>query len=96
MGYRVFSFRDSRYAQKSEADEFFHAAEKARESIEKMHDLAREMEDRYGERYFGERGGYYGDRYGMRGGYYGGHEPEMWEDDMYGERRRRDSRGRYM
>ena len=85
MGYRVFSFRDSRYAQKSEADEFFHAAEKARESIEKMHDLAREMEDRYGERYFGERGGYYG-----------GHEPEMWEDDMYGERRRRDSRGRYM
>ena len=45
MGYRVYSFRDSRYGQKSEADEFFHAAEKARESIEKMHDLACEMED---------------------------------------------------
>ena len=85
MGYRVYSFRDSRYGQKSEAYEFFHAAEKARESIEKMHDLACEMEDRYGERYFG-----------MRGGYYGRREPEMWPEDMYGERRRRDSMGRYM
>ena len=78
MGYRVYSFRDSRYGQKSEADEFFHAAEKAREAVEKMHELACEMEDRYGERYFGRR------------------EHEMWDDDMYGERRRRDSRGRYM
>ena len=82
MGYRVYSFRDSRYGQKSEADEFFHAAEKAREAVEKMHELACEMEDRYGERYFGER--------------YGRREHEMWDDDMYGERRRRDSRGRYM
>lgn len=90
MGYRVYNFRDSRYGQKSEADEFFHAAEKAREAVEKMHELACEMEDRYGERYFGERDGYYGDRYGMR------REPEMWPDEMYGERRRRDSRGRYM
>lgn len=78
MGYRVYNFRDSRYGQKSEADEFFHAAEKAREAVEKMHELACEMEDRYGERYFGRR------------------EHEMWDDDMYGERRRRDSRGRYM
>lgn len=94
MGYRVFSLKDSRYGAKSEAEEFFHAAEKARAAVETMHDLACEMEDRYGERYFGERGGYYGDRYGMRGDYYG--RREMWDDDMYGERRRRDSRGRYM
>ena len=85
MGYRVYSFRDSRYGQKSEADEFFHAAEKAREAVEKMHELACEMEDRYGERYFGERGGY------------GRREREMWDDEiMYDERRRRDGRGRYM
>lgn len=85
MGYRVYNFRDSRYGQKSEADEFFRAAEKARAAVEEMHELACEMEDRYGERYFGERGGSYGRR-----------EHEMWDDDMYGERRRRDSRGRYM
>ena len=76
----------------SEADEFFEAAEKARKAVEKMHDLACEMEDRYGERYFGERG-----RYGMRDDYYGRRDHEMMDDDMmYGERRRRDSRGRYM
>lgn len=89
MGYRVFSMRDSRYGSKSEVEEFFHAAEKAREAVEKMHDLACEMEDRYGERYFGERSDYYGSRYGRR-------DREEWDDDMYGERRRRDSRGRYM
>jgi len=44
------------------------------------------MRDRYGER------GNYGDRYGMRGDY----DRRDWEDDMYGERRRRDSRGRFM
>lgn len=91
MGYRVYSFRDSNHGQKSEADQFFRAAEKARAAVEEMHDLACEMEDRYGERYFGERG-----RYGMRDDYYGRRDHEMWEDDMYGERRRRDSRGRYM
>ena len=84
MGYRVISMRDGRYGRKSEADEFFHAAERARAAVEEMHDLACEMEDRYGERYFGGR-----DAYGRR-------EHEMWEEDAYGERRRRDSRGRYM
>lgn len=83
--------RGGRHHDESEADEFFEAAEKARRAVEKMHDLASEMEDRYGERYFGERG-----RYGMRGDYYGRRDHEMWDDDMYGERRRRDSRGRYM
>lgn len=33
---------------------------------------------------------------GLFGGSYGRREHEMWDDDMYGERRRRDSRGRYM
>lgn len=54
-------------------------------TVEKMHELASEMEDRYGERY-----------YGMRGGYYGRRDHGDWDDEMYGERRRRDSRGRYM
>lgn len=84
--------RGDRYGRKSEADEFFHAAEKARAAVEEMHDLACEMEDKYGERYFGERG-----RYGMRDGY-GRRDHEDWDemDDMYGMRRRRDSRGRYI
>ena len=92
MSYRVISMRGDRYGRKSEADEFFHAAEKARAAVEEMHDLACEMEDKYGERYFGERG-----RYGMRDGY-GRRDHEDWDemDDMYGMRRRRDSRGRYM
>lgn len=79
--------RDNRYGQKSEADEFFRAAEKAREAVETMHELACEMEDRYGERYFGERG---------RSGSYGQRDPEMWDDASYGERQRRNSRSRYM
>ena len=90
MSYRVISMRDGHYGRRSEADEFFHAAEKARAAVETMHDLACEMEDRYGERYFGSR-------YGMRDDYYGRREHEMWEDDpYYGQRRRRDARGRYM
>lgn len=90
MGYSVYNFRGKSHHEDSEADEFFEAAEKARRAVEKMHDLASEMESRYGERYFGERG-----RYGMRD-YYDRRDHEMWDDDMYGERRRRDSRGRYM
>lgn len=78
----------------SDADEFFEAAEKARRSVEKMKMLAEEMEHQYGERYYGMRDHDYGmrehypeyDHYGMR--------HEDW--DEYGERRRRDSRGRYM
>ena len=76
--------RDGRYGRRSEADEFFHAAEQAREAIETMHCLAEEMEDRYSS------------RMGMRGDMYGRREHEMRDDDMYGERRRRDSMGRYM
>ena len=90
MSYRVISMRDG-YHSRSEADEFFEAAEKARRAVEKMHDLACEMESRYGERYFGER-----EHYGMRDDYHGRREPDSWDDDMYSERRRRDSRGRYM
>ena len=85
MGYSIYSLRGGRHHDESEADEFFEAAEKARRAVEKMHELASEMEDRYGERY-----------YGMRGGYYGRRDHGDWEDEMYGERRRRDSRGRYM
>lgn len=84
MGYRVYSFgRKDRHG--SDADEFYEAAEMARESVAKMHELAKEMEHRYGERYFGERH----DMYGMR-------DRDGWDEMEYGERRRRDSRGRYM
>lgn len=82
MGYRVYSFgRKDHHG--SEADEFFDAAEMARKGVERMHELASEMEDRYGERFYGMRY----DGYGMR-------HHEDWDD--YGERRRRDSRGRYI
>jgi len=84
MGYTIYSTKGAHHREESEADEFFEAAEKARKAVEKMHDLACEMEDRYSERY-----------YGMRGSY-GRRDHEMWDDDMYMERRRRDSRGRYM
>ena len=92
MGYRVFSMKSG----SSESREFEEAAMMAKEGIERMCDLADEMADQYGER----RGGYYGGRgrYGNRGGY-GNRYGERDEWDMmydYGERRRRDSRGRYM
>ena len=86
MGYRVISFRG-----KNESHEFDEALDMAKEGMARVCELAEEMRDRYG-----ERGGYYGDRYGMRGGYYGRRDHDEWEDDMYGERRRRDSRGRFM
>ena len=92
MGYSIYSLKGGHHAG-SEAEEFFEAAEKARRAVEKMHDLASEMEDRYSERYYGDR---YGMRsYGRRGGY---GEREDWDDmdEMYGMRRRRDSRGLYM
>lgn len=83
MGYSIYSLKGGR-RDGEEAEEFFEAAEKARRAVEKMHDLACEMEDRYSERY-----------YGMRGGSYGRRDHEMWDDDPYMERRRRDSMGRY-
>ena len=81
MSYRVISFRG-----RSESHEFDEALEMAKEGMARVCELAEEMRDRYGER------GNYGDRYGMRGDY----DRRDWEDDMYGERRRRDSRGRFM
>lgn len=81
MGYRVYSFRDGRYGRKSsETSEFYEAMDMAKEGLARVCELAEEMAEQYGER----RGGRYGSR-------------EEWEDrDDYGERRRRDSRGRYM
>lgn len=82
MSYRVISFRG-----RSESREFDEALEMAKEGMARVCELAEEMRDRYGER------GNYGDRYGMRGDY----GRRDWEDDdMYGERRRRDPRGRYI
>lgn len=83
MGYRVYSFGRKGH-EGSEAEAFFRAAETARAAVEEMHDLACEMEDRYGERFYGMRH----DGYGMR---------EMHPMyDGYGDRRMRDSRGRFM
>lgn len=81
MSYRVISFRG-----RSESHEFDEALEMAKEGMARVCELAEEMRDRYGER------GNYGDRYGMRGDY---GRRDWDDDDMYGERRRRDSMGRY-
>ena len=93
MSYRVISMRGGNYGRKSEAMEFEEAAMMVEEGLECMRELAEEMKEQYGQR----RGGSYGSRggYGMRGSY-GRRDHEEWDDDMYGERRRRDSRGRYM
>lgn len=91
MSWRIIRFKDH---HSEDARDFDDAMAMAKEGLARVHELAEEMRDRYSER---RDGGYYGDRYGMRGGYYGRRDHEdMWEDDMYGERRRRDSRGRYM
>ena len=90
MSYRVISMRSGNYGRKSEAMEFEEAAMMVEEGLECMRELAEEMKEQYGERRgsYGSRGGY-----GMRGDY---GRRDWEEDDMYGERRRRDSRGRYM
>ena len=82
MSYRVISFRG-----RSESHEFDEALEMAKEGMARVCELAEEMRDRYGER------GNYGDRYGMRGDY---GRRDWDDDDMYGERRRRDRIGRFM
>jgi len=82
MSYRVISFRG-----RSESHEFDEALEMAKEGMARVCELAEEMRDRYGER------GNYGDRYGMRGDY---GRRDWDDDDMYGERRRRDRMGRFM
>lgn len=83
MSYRIISMRGDRYGRKSDTDEFYEAMEMAKEGLERVCELAEEMREQYG-----GRGGY-----GRRGRY---GEREDWEDEDYGERRRRDSRGRYM
>ena len=90
MSYTVISMRGGNYGRKSEAMEFEEAAMMVEEGLECMRELAEEMKEQYGERRgsYGSRGGY-----GMRGDY---GRRDWEEDDMYGERRRRDSRGRYM
>lgn len=87
MGYAVYNLK----GHKSDAMDFEEAAQMVEEGLECMRELAEEMKDQYGGR------GSYGMRrgYGMRGDY---GRREDWDemDDMYGMRRRRDSRGRYM
>lgn len=107
MGYAIYNLRggSGSYGRKSsETKEFYEAMEMAKEGLERVCDLAMEMSEEYGERGggYGRRGGY-GSRsnYRGRGGSYGSRygEREEWEDEMdgdWGERRRRDSRGRYM
>lgn len=93
MGYSVYSLRGGNYGRKSEDMEFEDAAQMVEDGLECMRALAEEMKEQYGER----RGGSYGSRggYGMRGDY---GRRDDWDDmdGMYGMRRRRDSRGRYM
>lgn len=92
MGYRVYSLRGGNYGRKSDEMEFEEAAQMVEEGLECMRELAEDMKEQYGMRRgsYSSRGGY-----GMRGGY--GRRDDWDEmDDMYGMRRRRDSRGRYM
>lgn len=81
MGYRIISMRGGSYGRRShETDEFYEAMEMAKEGLERVCELAEEMREQYG----------------GRGGY-GRRDHEMWDDGReYSERRRRDSRGRYM
>lgn len=91
MGYAVYSLRGGNYGRKSDAMEFEEAAQMVEDGLECMRELAEEMKDQYG-----GRGGYGMRRgYGMRGGY---GRRDDWDDmdEMYGMRRRRDSRGRFM
>lgn len=86
MAYRVISMRDGRYGRKSsDTQEFYEAMEMAKEGLERVCELAEDMADQYGGR----------GSYGIRGRY---GDREMWDemDGDWNERRRRDSRGRYI
>lgn len=94
-----------------EMDKASEYAEKALKYMGKVMQCLTEWDEEggYGERSGRQGGSSYGSRYGMRsrydnygqrGGYgqrgsYGYRDEEEWEEEM-GERRRRDSRGRYM
>lgn len=77
------SWRMIKFGERSrsaQSREFEEAMSMAKEGLERVCELAEEMADEYGERRSG---------YGRRG--------DMWDEEMaYGERRRRDSRGRYI
>lgn len=83
MGWNIYRF--GRKDQHSDAREFEEAARMVEEGLACMRELADEMEDKYSSR-----------MYGMRHDGYGYGEREMWDEPGYHERRRRDSRGRYM
>ena len=80
MGYQIYSLRGGYGRKSSDTKEFYEAMDMAKEGLERVCELAEEMADQYGERR--SRG-----RYGER---------DEWDMGEYGERRRRDSRGRYI
>lgn len=84
MGYSVYNLRSGYSRKSSDTKEFYEAMDMAKEGLERVCELAEEMAEQYG-----ERRGSYGSRsrYGER---------DEWDMSDYGERRRRDSRGRYM
>jgi len=88
MGYAVYNLRGGYGRKSSDTREFYEAMDMAKEGLERVCELAEEMAEQYGER--GGRGG----SYGRRGNY--GRRDDWDEMDEYGERRRRDSRGRFM
>lgn len=71
-------------SRSAEGREFDEAMAMAKEGVERLCELAKEMREQYGERH---------GSMGYRGSYGYGERDDM---DGYGERRGRDSRGRYM
>jgi hypothetical protein len=97
MGYTMIEISESKVNKMSEyAEDALHSMGRLMSCISSLENggYGERSEGRYGNRYdeMGERG-----RYGMRGGY-GMRDDEDWEDDdMMGERRRRNRRtGRYV
>jgi hypothetical protein len=95
MGYMIEISESKKEKLSEHIEKALHEMGKAMACVENFGSMGERMGDgRYGNRYdeMGERG-----RYGMRGGY-GMRDDEDWEDDdMMGERRRRNRRtGRYM